>query len=190
MFTRNEHNPKWCRDEINRLRARETELLEANNRYQQEARDAKAALAARRAIVEKVDIVAKERDDLAARVTELCNQIKASGQRVGIIAARYGWRGGENNIDFIARKMEKMNGRIGILEEELESMRVAKKAMQVELDALTDAPRPMPPMPPIEAGRTVTVDVTGMADLEKRVADLERIVYPSRGTGADLRTRR
>lgn len=217
----NDHNPKWCRDEINRLRARGKELLEANNRYQQEARDAKAALAARRAIVEKVDIVAKERDELAERVTELSKQIKAAGQRVGVIASRYGWRGGENNIDFISAKMEKMNGRIGILEEELEQTRILKRDREAEIADITLAcnvaiPRMGPTLSAKEnveriIGRlndleiaeterqrrggtqsprveqTITVEVSGMADLEKRVTMLEGNVFGTHGFQRDRR---
>jgi len=202
----NDHNPKWCRDEINRLRARETELLEANNRYQQEARDAKAALKAHTDARDSLAIsrearlkkACEERDELAARAGDISRQIKAAGQRVGIIASRYGWRGGENNIDFIARKMADMqeaidNGdrMLNAANEELHQIKVAcnlaapnmgppmeaKKHVErviarlKELQDIMDAHKNAPPP---EA--RIEVAVTGMADVERRVRALENLV--------------
>lgn len=98
------------------------------------------------------DALRKDRDELAARVTELCQKITKDGGRLGIIASRYGWRGSQNNIEFIGKRMSEM---------------------QEEIDVLRKYAAP--PAPRVE--NTITVDVTGMADLEKRVADLERLAY-------------
>lgn len=103
-----------------------------------------------------------ERNELAERVTELCQKITKDGGRLGIIASRYGWRGSQNNIEFIGKRMAEM---------------------QEEIDVLRKYAAPPPP----RVDQTITVDVTGMADIKKRLDDLERLAYGTARSGLNTR---
>lgn len=76
-------NPWSAEEEIRRLRAREAELLEANNRYQQEARDARVELqAARQSAIDAKKLCEKAietANELGVEIHQVKRELEATG---------------------------------------------------------------------------------------------------------------